>query len=58
LLDRLGAEFGQLDVIKLGGGGNRWRLRVGRWRVILALDNTAGTITVTRVLDRKEAYRD
>ncbi|HWP27925.1 MAG TPA: hypothetical protein VNM50_00140 [Chloroflexota bacterium] len=42
---------------KLAGQGNRWRLRVGRWRVILGLDNAAGTIIVISILDRKEAYR-
>jgi mRNA-degrading endonuclease RelE of RelBE toxin-antitoxin system len=58
VLDRLGPEFGRLDVKKLGGQGNRWRLRVGRWRVIMNLDSAAGVIYVTRVLARKDAYRD
>jgi mRNA-degrading endonuclease RelE of RelBE toxin-antitoxin system len=54
----LATGFGALDVTKLGGGGNRWRLRVGRWRVLLELDNAAGAITIARVVDRKDAYRD
>ncbi len=41
---------------KLRGHDNRWRLRVGRWRVLLAFDNRLGVMTVTRVLDRKDAY--
>jgi mRNA-degrading endonuclease RelE of RelBE toxin-antitoxin system len=57
-LGRLSHEFGALDVKKLAGAGNRWRLRVGRWRVIMRLDNAAGVIFVTRVLARKDAYRD
>ena len=57
-LRRLVDDFGALDVTKLAGGGNRWRLRVGRWRVILELDNAAGLISVSRVLARKDAYRD
>ncbi len=32
----------------------RWRLRVGRYRVIFALE--PGTIVVDRVLDRRDAY--
>jgi mRNA-degrading endonuclease RelE of RelBE toxin-antitoxin system len=57
-LDRLPHEFGALDMAKLAGGGNRWRLRVGRWRVILDLDNASGTALVARVVARKDAYRD
>ncbi len=56
-LRRLPYDFGGSDVAKLAGQGNRWRLRVGRWRVILGLDNAAGTIIVISILDRKEAYR-
>lgn len=57
-LRRLMNDFGSTDVTKLAGGGNRWRLRVGRWRVLLVLDNADGLISVLRVLDRKDAYRD
>jgi mRNA interferase RelE/StbE len=57
-LRRLSADFGAGDVTKLAGGGNRWRLRVGRWRALLELDNESGTILVTRVVARKDAYRD
>jgi mRNA interferase RelE/StbE len=55
---RVPDEFGAMDVTKLAGRGNRWRLRVGRWRVIFDVDNTTGTMLVTRVLARKDAYRD
>ena len=57
MLDRLATEFGGLDVKKLGGTGTEWRLRVGRWRLRLELDNATGTIHVLRVLPRKDAYR-
>ena len=57
-LYRLADDFGSQDVSKLGGAGNRWRLRVGRWRVILNLNNATGEMVITRVLDRKDAYRD
>ena len=56
-LDRFVSDFGLADVKKLGGRTSEWRLRVGRWRVILELDNQAGLINVTRVLPRGRAYR-
>jgi mRNA-degrading endonuclease RelE of RelBE toxin-antitoxin system len=57
-IDHLTVEFGTLDVTKLGGSGNTWRLRVGRWRILLGLNNSTGEILVARVVDRKDAYRD
>ena len=57
-LGRMVDDPGGADVKKLGGRGDEWRLRVGRWRVILRLDNAAGTIYALRVLPRSEAYRD
>jgi mRNA interferase RelE/StbE len=55
-VDALVANPGRADITKLGG--NEWRLRVGRWRVIFEMDNRAGTITVLRVLPRNEGtYR-
>jgi mRNA-degrading endonuclease RelE of RelBE toxin-antitoxin system len=47
-----------MNMAKLAGGGNRWRLRVGRWRIIFDLDNSTGVMLVTRALARKDAYRD
>ena len=57
-LDQLTRDFGSADVKKLSGQSARWRLRVGRWRVILTLDNETDAIDVTRVLPRDRAYRD
>jgi mRNA-degrading endonuclease RelE of RelBE toxin-antitoxin system len=48
---------GAAHLAKLAGSENRWRLRVGARRVLLDLDNRAGLIVVTRVLDRRDAYR-
>jgi mRNA interferase RelE/StbE len=45
------------DLSKLAGGGNLWRLRSGNWRAILELDTASGTITVMRVVNRRDAYR-
>jgi mRNA-degrading endonuclease RelE of RelBE toxin-antitoxin system len=43
------------DVRKLEGQGNRWRLRVGDWRVILV--NEAPNIRIMEVVNRSDAYR-
>lgn len=57
-IERLLDDPGSVDLTKLAGRGNQWRMRVGRWRVILELDTAAGTITVLRVLPRNEGtYR-
>jgi len=45
------------DLRKLGGRSAEWRIRVGNWRVIIELDSSTGTMTVLRVLSRRDAYR-
>jgi len=47
---------GSTNLAKLAGS-NRWRLRSGNWRAILELDTADGTITVVRVVNRRDAYR-
>ena len=44
------------DVKHLSGKPNRWRLRVGDYRVIMEV--TPETIDVLRVAHRREVYRD
>jgi len=56
-LQRLSDDPSRVDFRKLAGRSNGWRLRVGRWRVLLEGDNRSGVMTVTRVLDRRDAYR-
>lgn len=56
-LDRLEGNLGSVDLRKLTGRPSEWAIRVGRWRVLLDLDNQGGLIIVTRVLPRKNAYR-
>ncbi len=43
-IERLRGDLGVLAIHKLGGRRREWRLRVGRWRVRLELDNAAGVI--------------
>jgi mRNA interferase RelE/StbE len=57
-LERAAVEPGAADLRKLAGRENQWRLRVGRWRIILKLDTQAGLMLVARVLPRSRAYRD
>jgi len=46
-------------VVKLKGTkGERWRVRVGDYRVLYAIDNRRKLIEVARILHRREAYRD
>jgi mRNA interferase RelE/StbE len=52
------AESGHGDVKPLVGYEHVWRLRVGDWRVIFAVDVSARALTVLRVLPRGSAYRD
>lgn len=56
-IDRLGQDPSAVDLAKLTGREGEWRLRVGRWRAILELDNAAGLIRILRVLPRSQAYR-
>ena len=51
------ADPASADIRKLGGRSDEWRLRVGTWRVIFELNGRMGTMTVLRVLSRRDAYR-
>ena len=55
-LDRLAINPSSADLKKLSGGAG-WRLRVGQWRVLVELDTRSGVMLVTRVLNRRDAYR-
>lgn len=54
-LDRLLAEDRSLDVRRLTGS-ERFRLRVGDWRVIFDYDRETEAVLVRRVLPRGRAY--
>jgi mRNA interferase RelE/StbE len=46
-------------VVKLKGTkGDRWRVRVGVYRVLYAIDDRRKIVEIARVLHRREAYRD
>ena len=41
---------------KLKGGDNEWRIRVGDYRAVYEIDDTAKTVDVTRIAHRREVY--
>ena len=41
---------------KLKGYKDQWRLRVGDWRVLYIIDDTAKLVSVTRIAHRREVY--
>lgn len=43
---------------KLSGSSGLFRLRVGHYRVLYAVDKISRVVTILSVLHRKEAYRN
>ncbi len=41
---------------KLKGYKEQWRVRVGDWRVVYIVNETAKHVTITRVAHRREVY--
>ncbi len=44
------------DLVKLKGFNDKWRIRVGVYRVIMRVEGTFVTVYALRVLHRREAY--
>jgi mRNA interferase RelE/StbE len=44
-------------VLKLKGGSGTWRLRVGDYRVLYGIDDSAKMITILVIQHRKDVYR-
>jgi mRNA interferase RelE/StbE len=42
---------------KLEGADNLWRIRIGDWRVVYAVDDTRTLVEVSVIRHRREAYR-
>jgi mRNA interferase RelE/StbE len=51
------AEDNLGDVRKLGGSSGEYRLRVGDWRVLFTFEDNGQTLLVSRVPNRRDAYR-
>ena len=43
--------------IKLQGGKQLWRIRIGDYRVVYAIDDSSRTVDVSVIRHRKDAYR-
>lgn len=56
-LSRLARGEQPVDVRKLQGREELYRLRSGRWRAVLTFNATRHTVIVLDVDDRKDAYR-
>ena len=41
---------------KLHGYKHRWRIRVGNYRVVYAIDDAGKVVDITRIAHRKDAY--
>jgi mRNA interferase RelE/StbE len=41
---------------RLKGYKDSWRIRIGDWRVVYIVDDTAKLVSVTRVAHRREVY--
>jgi mRNA interferase RelE/StbE len=35
---------------------DRWRIRVGQYRIVYAIDDTRKIVDITRIAHRREAY--
>ena len=42
---------------KLTGGGSRWRIKKGDYRILYEINDQEKTVIVYRVVHRREAYR-
>lgn len=45
------------DVSRLKGSDDRYRLRIGGWRILFELDRDERTMTVVRIRTRGDAYK-
>lgn len=56
-LQRVARNEAGVDLLKLRGFAERYRVRSGRWRATIDRDKAAHTLWVIDVDDRKDAYR-
>lgn len=56
-LERLRGEPRPVGARKLRGAADLWRVRVGDYRLIYAIDDTQQTVDIRVVRHRKDAYR-
>ena len=57
-LDRLTTDPRPHGCKKLKGGDREWRIRVGDYRLVYEIDDTAKRIDVARIAHRREVYEE
>lgn len=60
VLDRiigLGDDARPAGVVKLVGAAGDWRIRIGQYRVVYAVDDRRGVVTIMAVAKRSDVYR-
>jgi mRNA interferase RelE/StbE len=55
-IDRLATQPRPSGCKKLKGSSNLWRIRIGDYRVVYAIDDKVRVVAIERVAHRKEAY--
>ena len=56
-LEALGLNPRPAGCKKLKGYKDQWRVRVGDWRVVYIIDDTAKVVSVTRIAHRSQVYQ-
>ncbi len=54
----LGREPRPPGSVKLAGASNLWRIRVGDYRIVYAIDDRKKLVDIRIVAHRREVYRD
>lgn len=57
-INRLITDIAHADIRIVQGKKDQWRVRVGRWRIRIRLENATGTIYILNVRPRDKAYKD
>jgi len=55
-LESLGETPRPAGCKKLKGYKDQWRIRVGDWRIVYLIDDTAKLVSITRIAHRREVY--
>ena len=56
-IDGLAEQPRPAGCVKLSGEDNLWRVRVGNYRIVYAIEDRKLLVLVVRVADRKDVYR-
>jgi mRNA interferase RelE/StbE len=56
-IERLGDDPRSPGVVKLAGGENAWRIRIGAYRVVYEMQDRKLVVLALRIAHRKDVYR-